>query len=245
MIEERVNVAGKRVRYIEAGAGVPVVFAAGLGISADFYKPNIAALAAAGCRAIAPDMPGSGKTRGRFLGGSIPQLADDLIAFANAKDVRHAIWIGHSVGCQAALHVAARRPDLVRGIVLSGPTGGYGHRLSHQAGALAVAAVSEPWRLLKAVLRDYVRLSPFNYLGTWVKAARDNPLVVAAQVRCPVLILVGTKDRVPQPDFISQLAAKLGDAHVVKLAGGQHGLPLDAQTHFDNAVISFIRELAG
>lgn len=239
MTEQWLELEGKRVRYLSAGAGTPVMFAPGLGISADFYAPNLAALGRAGLRAIAADVPGFGKTRGPLLGSSIDVISDHLIRVADALAIGHAFWVGHSIGCQSVLHIAARRPDLVRGVVLAGPTGGYGHRLLHQVRALGVAAVNEPWRLLKAVLRDYARLSPFNYVGTWLKAAQDDPVLTAQSVNCPALILVGTHDRVPRREFIAQLAQKLGDVQVQKIAGGQHGLPLDAQKQFDSAIIAF------
>ena len=241
MTEHWIHVRGRKVRYLENGPGMPVVFAAGLGISADFYTPNMRALAGAGFRAISPDLPGFGKTRGRPLGSTIEEFADYLSEFCRVIGVERAHVIGHSIGCQAALLLAVRRPDLVQSIVLAGPTGGHGHRLLRQMRAIAYHAVNEPWRLLRAVLRDYVRLSPFTYIGTWVKAGRDDPLLPAAGVRCPVLILIGTDDRVPGAEFTAQLAHKLGDAEIVKLAGGQHGLPLDAQEQFDRAVIDFLR----
>jgi pimeloyl-ACP methyl ester carboxylesterase len=240
MIEARIRVRGRSVRYVEAGAGAPVIFAAGLGISADFYKPNIAALAHAGFHAIAPDLPGFGKTRGRFFGSSVQELADHLTAFARALDIRHAGWIGHSLGCQPLLRIAVQHPELVGCLVLAGPTGGHERRRLNQVGALASAAVNEPWRLLKAVLRDYARLSPFNYIGAWLKAANDDPLRSAKGVRQPALILVGTRDKVPRPDFLAQLAVTLS-ASVVRLAGGNHGLPLDAEPEFNAALIKFFR----
>jgi pimeloyl-ACP methyl ester carboxylesterase len=238
MIEDRIEVAGRRVRYVEAGSGPPIVFAAGLGISADFYKPNIAALAHAGFRAIAPDLPGFGATRGPFTGASVPQLMHHLAGFALALKVAHAGWVGHSLGCQPLLRLAGEHPHLVRAIVLAGPTGGYERRLSNQVIALASAAVNEPWRLLKAVIRDYVRLSPFNYVGAWVKAGQDDPLRSAKLVRQPALILVGTRDKVPRPEFLANLSKELR-ANVIKLPGGNHGLPLDAQQEFDQALIKF------
>jgi pimeloyl-ACP methyl ester carboxylesterase len=240
MIERRVEVRGRRVRYVEAGEGAPIIFAAGLGISADFYKPNIAALAHAGFRAIAPDLPGFGKTRGRLFGSSVQELADHLAAFTRELDIKHAGWIGHSLGCQPLLHIAVQHPDLVRCLVLAGPTGGYERRRLNQIGALASAAIQEPWRLMKAVLRDYMRLSPFNYVGAWLKAANDDPLASAKAVRQPALILVGTRDKVPRPEFLANLSQLLR-ADVVKLAGGNHGLPLDSQQDFDAGVISFMR----
>lgn len=241
MTENRIELDGRSVRYVEAGGGAPVIFAAGLGISADFYKPNMQALANAGFRAITPDIPGFGKTRGKAFGVNMIEMKDHLRHFARALDIRHAHWVGHSIGCQAALHLAADHPDLAASVVLAGPTGGYGHRLLHQAAALSYHAVREPWRLIKAVLRDYVRLSPFTYVGTWIKAGRDDPLVSAPRVKCPALILIGTKDHVPGDDFIAMLSHKLRDAKVERLPGGQHGLPLDAQRQFDQAVINFLR----
>lgn len=241
MTERWIELNGRSVRYVEAGSGPPVIFAAGLGISADFYKPNMQSLAEAGFRALTPDVPGFGETSGKAFGVNMVEMAEHLAAFARALDIAHAHWIGHSIGCQAALHLAAAHPHLARSLVLAGPTGGYGPRLTHQVAALAYHAVREPWRLMKAVLRDYVRLSPFVYLGTWVKAGRDDPLETAAAVQCPALILIGTKDRVPRKEFVAQLSHKLRDARVARLAGGQHGLPLDAQQEFDHCVTTFLR----
>src|SRR5687768_8852403 len=126
MKEAWVELSGTRVRYIECGDGPPVIFAAGLGISADFYKANMEALAHSGFRAIAPDLPGFGKTHGRFFGSSVPALTEHLIGFANALQIRHAGWIGHSLGCQPLIRIAQQHPELVRSFVLAGPTGGYG-----------------------------------------------------------------------------------------------------------------------
>lgn len=240
MIEKRVQIGGRMVRYVEAGHGAPIIFAAGLGISADFYKPNMNALAHAGFRAITPDLPGFGKTRGPAFGTAVDQLTTHLAAFARAIGVAHAGWVGHSLGCQPLLRIAGQHQELVKCLVLAGPTGGYERRRLNQAGAIAAAAVQEPWRLLKAVLRDYARLSPFNYIGTWWKAAHDDPLLSARAVQQPSLILVGTRDKVPRPEFLTNLAHLL-KAEVLKLPGGNHGLPLDSQAAFDAAVIRFMR----
>ena len=241
MKEEWIELSERRVRYIESGAGAPIMVAAGLGISADFYKANMAALAHAGFRAITPDLPGFGKTRGPWLGSSVSLLARHLVEFAKAMRISHAGWIGHSLGCQPLLRIAVEHPELVRAMVLAGPTGGYGHRLAGQAKAIGSAAVNEPWRLLRAVIRDYARLSPFNYLSTWIKAAKDDPLVSAKGVRQKCLIVVGTEDRVPSAEFLANLSRVLR-ADVIKLAGGNHGLPIDAQRDFDRTVIGFFKE---
>jgi 2-hydroxy-6-oxonona-2,4-dienedioate hydrolase len=240
MNEAWIELPDRRVRYIETGGGPPIIFAAGLGISADFYQTNMAALAQAGFRAITPDLPGFGKTRGPRLGTDVGLLARHLAQFSKAMEISHAGWIGHSLGCQPILRVAVDHPELVRALVLAGPTGGYGHRLTKQLRGLANAAINEPWRLLRAVIRDYVRLSPFNYVGTWIKAAKDDPLISAKAIKQKSLILVGTNDRIPTAEFLANLSRALR-ADVIKLAGGNHGLPIDAQHQFDQAVIDFFK----
>ncbi|MBX3605974.1 MAG: alpha/beta hydrolase [Piscinibacter sp.] len=47
-----------------------------------------------------------------------PKLRDQLIAFIEHESAAPALLVGHSLGGMLSLIVAARRPDLVRGIVL-------------------------------------------------------------------------------------------------------------------------------
>lgn len=241
MTERTVRVGTRETRYLEAGSGRAVLFAPGLGLSADFYKPNIAALADAGFRAIACDLPGFGRSNGNWFGSSVSEIAAHLVGFAEAVGIGRAAWIGHSIGCQAALRIAADHPQLAEALILSGPTGGGHRRLLQQAAAIAYHAVHEPWRLLRAVIHDYARTTPCTYLGTWIKAARDHPLAAARRVNCPVLVAVGTRDRVARADFLAQLMHALPNGTLVKLPGGQHGLPLDSEGLFNHAVIDFLR----
>jgi pimeloyl-ACP methyl ester carboxylesterase len=47
--------------------------------------------------------------------------ADDLVALLDARGHAGAVLVGHSLGAQVALHVAARHPARVRGLVLIDP----------------------------------------------------------------------------------------------------------------------------
>ena len=243
MIERWIEVGKRRVRFHEAGSGVPVVFAAGLGLSANFYEPNMRALANAGFRAICPDLPGTGKTRGKLLGASVRDQATHLLGFCRALDLQRCFWIGHSIGCQTVLRIAAQHPEMARAMVLAGPTGGSRQSLASEAFALTVLAVTEPWRLKRAVIRDYVRLSPLNYLGTWIKSKSDDPVAHACASACPILLLIGSRDRVPSRDVLDQMKT-LENVRMETLAGGQHGLPLDAQELFDRAAIRFFCDVS-
>src|SRR5690348_5979720 len=62
--ERFTTAAGIRVRYLEAGAGTPVLMLHGgaAGSSGDVFVRNFGPLASHGLRLIAPDLPGVGKT---------------------------------------------------------------------------------------------------------------------------------------------------------------------------------------
>jgi len=77
--ERRVRVGAYDVRWREAGDGPAIVLVHGLGLSADIWWKNGPALAAAGFRVLAPDLPGFGKTEGpQYL--TVPQQAEWLAA---------------------------------------------------------------------------------------------------------------------------------------------------------------------
>jgi 2-hydroxy-6-oxonona-2,4-dienedioate hydrolase len=232
---------GLRMSWRERGRGPAVVLAAGLGLSSSFYEDSYEALSSAGVRLLVPDLPGWGETPGPLTGISPCDSAAFLAAFSEALGLEPAVWIGHSLGAQAVVELARHRPELVRGIVLVGPTGRPGRlELARQAAALAVEATRASLHVLRGVVRDYVRTPPQRYIGTWLRHGRHD---LAGQLRAvphPVLILVGDRDPVCTRGFIHQLEACLPAARVEWVRGGTHALPRGCAAEFNARVARFV-----
>jgi pimeloyl-ACP methyl ester carboxylesterase len=121
MIERTVQLAsGTRMRLCELGEGVPVVLChgfPGLGFS---YRHQMPAIAAAGFRAVAPDMLGYGGSDApaELERYAYDAIADDLLALLDLLDAPHAYFVGHDFGAPSAWHVALRARARVLGLVL-------------------------------------------------------------------------------------------------------------------------------
>lgn len=243
MKAETIALDGRRVRFRTAGQGPHVVILPGLGLSSRFYLPNIEGLAQHGLRVTVPDLPGFGGTHGKLFGLTIPEAADFTLRFANALQIRKAVWVGHSIGCQVALRLAAQHPERTSGVVLTGPTGAGTRRLLHQTLALTRVALDEGIRVLGAVARDYIRTTPFHYIGWWIKAARDYPLDHAAAVNAPVLLVIGAQDPVPPDEFVAKLLQRLPHGSLERVAGAYHAVPLEKPSDFNRIVAEFAHRL--
>jgi pimeloyl-ACP methyl ester carboxylesterase len=240
----RVLADGRDTDYAEAGNGPPVILSPGLGLTARFYRQNLEAFAHAGLRLIVPSAPGHGRTGGNLLGMDVPSTARWLAAFARKLQLSHAGWMGHSVGAQSALLLAAEHPELAAGLVLVGPTGSPGRfRRLRELGALARTTRRESLPVLLSVAREYLHVSPLRYLGTWARAANDDPVEHAARVRCPVLVLVGNRDPVPPRDYVELLRQRIRNARVDYIAGGAHGLPHERADEFNRLATEFFRQV--
>lgn len=119
--ERYVAVEGLRTRVIEHGAGAPVVLlhGASLGSSADVWERNLADFAAQGLHAIAPDLPGFGRTdppgdpslgfRTRF----VPRLLDVL-------GIERAHLVGHSQSGRIVVTLGTKQAERVVRAVVAG-----------------------------------------------------------------------------------------------------------------------------
>jgi epoxide hydrolase 4 len=118
----RVN--GVRLHYVEAGSGPLVVLLHGCPEFWYSWRHQLPALAAAGFRALAPDLRGYNESEkpGRIADYHLERLADDvagLIAHAGERDV---VVAGHDWGGGIAWYLPLRHPRLVRRlIVLNAP----------------------------------------------------------------------------------------------------------------------------
>lgn len=238
---QRVVVGPWNVRYREAGNGPPIVLVHGLGVSSDYWFRNAPPLAAAGYRILAPDLPGFGHTDGPAGGLSVTAQAGALVQWADAMRLGPAVYVGHSLSCQAALQLAADEPDRVRGLVLAAPTGAPGkHRLLAQARGLFLDAWREPWPLFPLLADAYLRAGPVRYWNTWRSGARHEPLKLLPRVTAPVCVVVGTRDPVVPLSFAQALAAGCARGEIVWIAGAAHAVLFDRSGAFNAAVLGFL-----
>jgi pimeloyl-ACP methyl ester carboxylesterase len=118
-------VDGRTVRYGEVGAGPPALFLHGWGLGPHAYARPIEAMAAAGCRVVAPALPGFGGT---------PELPAEERTFAGfgawvgrfldaigVDDV--ALVAGHSFGGGVSTAFVHHQPDRVASLLLANAIG--------------------------------------------------------------------------------------------------------------------------
>jgi non-heme chloroperoxidase len=89
---------GTRIYYKDWGSGQPVVFSHGWPLSADAWEDQMVFLGLRGCRCIAHDRRGHGRSSQPWSGNEMDTYADDLAAVVEALDLRNAIHVGHSTG---------------------------------------------------------------------------------------------------------------------------------------------------
>lgn len=104
---------------IDTGTGPAVLLIHGLNGFKEGWGPLPGALAAAGLRAVAVDLPGFGESPRlphRTSPESLARSLDDLVT-----ELRPLALIGHSLGSQVAMIVAAGRPERIRALALIAP----------------------------------------------------------------------------------------------------------------------------
>lgn len=115
------------MHYLEHGTGPAVVFVhgSGPGVSAfsNFYA-NYKTIAAAGYRALLPDMLGFGwSSKPGGIDYTLDLFTSTLGAFLDKLDVRRCVLVGNSLGGAIAIGYALKQPERVSKLVLMGPGG--------------------------------------------------------------------------------------------------------------------------
>ena len=89
---------GAEIWFKDWGEGQPVVFSHGWPLSADAWDDQMLFLAGHGCRCIAHDRRGHGRSDQPSAGNDMDTYADDLGMLVETLGVEDAVHVGHSTG---------------------------------------------------------------------------------------------------------------------------------------------------
>src|SRR5467141_1240893 len=109
-----VTANGIRVHYAARGTGPLVLLCHGFPEGWYSWRDQLQALAAAGYRAVAPDMRGYGRTDApaEISSYTVLDIVGDMIGLVGALGEKQAIIVGHDWGAHIAWHAALFRPDV-------------------------------------------------------------------------------------------------------------------------------------
>src|SRR5689334_2956299 len=117
------SISGGAVNHHRRGSGSPIVLLHGIGSHWQVWNPVLDRLAAHH-DVIALDLPGFGESAYDGVPGSVPHLADRVMAFLSGLDVRQPTIGGSSLGGGVALELARR--GVARSVVAFSPVGFFG-----------------------------------------------------------------------------------------------------------------------
>ena len=117
--ERTIRTNGVELHVVEAGTGTPVVLAHGFPELAYSWRHQVPALAAEGCRVIAPDQRGYGRSSrpGAIGDYDIEHLVGDLVGMLDELGEERAVFVGHDWGSMVVSNLVMLAPERVLAIV--------------------------------------------------------------------------------------------------------------------------------
>lgn len=212
-----------RTHYEDRGQGRPLVLLHPALIGSGAMEP-IAAELAPGRRLLLPDRRGHGRTADVPGPFTFATFADDVAHLVEELGLGAVDVLGYSDGAVVALHLAVRRPDLVRRLVV---VSGVAHRDGWLPGVLDADAEPAP-----VFREEHARLSPDpapHFDEVLRKVARMHETEPAltgsdlAGVAAPTLVMAGDDDEV-RPKHLLEVVEAVPDAQLAVVPGTSHGV---------------------
>ena len=258
---------GVRLAYREfGGEGPSLLLLHGLAGHADEWAQTASWLTAR-CRVIALDARRHGHSE-RLPGDvSRDSLVADVAFVVERLSLRPVVVVGQSVGGLTALSLAARRPDLVRSLVLvdASPAGGgdgveeavaatvaalrewptpFGSRAAAEAffaARFGDGLAAEAW--VSGLEQGETGWRPRFDVGVMAQALREAISVPSwdewDSIRCPTLVVRAGNGMV-DPEIAREMAERMPKAQVIEIPDAAHDVHLDRPDRWRDALSGFL-----
>ncbi|HUE95527.1 MAG TPA: alpha/beta hydrolase, partial [Longimicrobiaceae bacterium] len=244
------RIGAHEVHGLEFGTGERVlVLLHGLSGSSRWWARNIPALSRK-YRLIVPDLIGFGRSRGKAMLPTIHEAALLISAWIDTLDVERITLVGHSMGGQLAVHVAARDPERIERLVLV-DAAGMPRDFSLVTVTRFAAEVAPIWRwgdprFLPIIARDALTAGPRVLLRAIWHILRDDVRPLLPGISAPTLIIWGERDTLVPLKEAWAFREGIPDAKLVVLRGAGHNPMVDRPADFNRLLERFLDgELVG
>lgn len=235
-------VRGHRIHSIRAGTGPDVVLLHGLAGSSTWWRYNIPALGEH-FTLHAPDLVGFGRSRGTPL--VMRDMAALVAEWMRMSGLSCAHVIGHSMGGQVAIHMAARHGEQIDRLVLVSAAG-VPRAVSLVQAAHFFAEIVPPraWgtkRFLPRIAIDALRAGPLAVAHATALILRDDVRPLLPLIQTPTLLIWGSLDPLTPLRDGRQIAAQMPNARLVVFDGAAHIPMVDQPARFNAEVRAFLQ----
>ena len=210
------------MKVARRGRGHPVfVLIHGIGMGRTVFADLVSHLDDDG-EVIAVDLPGYGEAPEPSRVLTMERTADLVAAYLRSDVGTPAVLVGHSMGAQVALEIAARHPQSVASLVLIGPTVDPSARTApRQVGRLLRDIAVESPRVIALGAREYVRAGP--HLRAKFRAMLvHRPEDVLPRIEAPTLVLRGADDVVSSREWCRRIVDGLPRARFAEIPHRGH-----------------------
>ncbi len=236
-----VQVGNHRVSYEVLGEGDPVILVHGLSGSMRWWSRNVQALAQ-DHRVYLVDLPGFGTMRRVRTRFALVNVAQWLLAWMEAVDIRQAHFVGHSMGGYICMWIAAHRPEVVSRMVLVAPAvlsrirtvWGYAFPL-----LTSMRYIQRGFFFILAY--DALRAGPLTLLRATHDILSINAEEDISSITAPTLLIWGENDTLVPPSVGQILRTKIADSRLVTLKNASHVSMYDQHQQFNQLVEAFLK----
>jgi pimeloyl-ACP methyl ester carboxylesterase len=260
--ETYADAGGRTVRYLEAGAGWPVVLLHAFPLSADMWRPQLGK-PPEGSRLLAPDLRGFGP-RPTEPARTLEEMAELVVEWLNVLEIERAAIGGLSMGGYVTLTLFRIAPERFSAMILANTRAaadsdeGRGARdrmsaLVRREGVPAVADQMLPKLLgpssqqsrpeLAPMVRRLIEANSADAIDGAVQAMKNRPDATALLpgVGRPALVITGDEDALVPAAESAEMDRRLPRSQLVTIPRAGHLSSLEAPDDFNEALGNFLR----
>ena len=255
---------GLEMAYVDSGEGPAVLILHGYPFDNLMWSEQLAVIAAAGFRAIAPDLRGLGETKSSSEVNTMEDMARDAAALLDHLGVEQAVVCGLSMGGYVAFEFMHLFPARVRGLVLAGtraPADNEQEKAGREqqaqtmlrAGMVPISIATLPKLLAQRTLAekpDVVKRVRAAITGADPKGAAAAQRGMAARrdytedlqkIEVPTLIIVGREDSIRPVSDAEFMHRGIRESRLEIIEDAAHMTNMEQPEVFNRALLEFLR----